>query len=176
MSVCFSLLIRRFGDTFIIDISLATDIITPMAIHPIIFDGGYAKDERGSVRFVNTFHFKDVKRFYQVENEPRQSVRAFHGHMKEAKYVYVTKGRVLLCAVHLSDPSRPSKKVKVWKYVLSSASPKVLYIPPAYANGFKSLTPDASVIFFSTATVEESKLDDYRFDKNYWGNIWKTLK
>ncbi len=138
-----------------------------------IFSGGISRDERGNVRFVNDFHFKKVKRFYQVENSNTSVVRAFHGHMKESKYVYVVKGDVLFCVVKLSDTRHPSKEAIVKRFRLSAREPQVLYVPPGYANGFRSLTKGASVIFFSTSSLEESKADDYRFDPYYWGDVWK---
>ena len=57
-----------------------------------IFSGGLAADSRGLVSFVNNFHFKKVKRFYQIQNSSSSPVRAFHGHMKETKCFYVVNG------------------------------------------------------------------------------------
>ena len=56
--------------------------------------------------------------------------------------------------------------------LLSSKSPKVLYIPENYANGFMTLEENTIVQFFSTSTLEESLGDDMRFDFDKW-NIWK---
>lgn len=143
-----------------------------MVQNPRVLEGGYAKDKRGSVRFVNDFDFKGIKRFYHIENATTKIIRAFHGHMKEAKYVYVSKGKILFCAVRLTDKIHPSKRTKVHKFILSSDGPSMVHVPPGYANGFKSLTKDASVLFFSTASIKASKKDDYRFDEYYWGDVW----
>ena len=48
-----------------------------------IINGGIAVDDRGSVRFVNEFDFKNVKEFYHVSNHRRGFIRAWHGHKKE---------------------------------------------------------------------------------------------
>ena len=53
--------------------------------------------------------------------------------------------------------------------------PAVLYLPAGYANGFMSLTDDATLMFFSTSTVEESRGDDIRFDARYW-NAWEVVE
>ncbi len=141
---------------------------------PHILKGGISVDQRGSVRFVNDFSFEGIKRFYQVENLNTNIIRAFHGHLKEAKYVYVSKGTVLVCAVYLDNIKKPSKKQKVHKFVLSSQLPQVLFIPPQFANGFKSLEEGSQILFFSTSTLEDSLQDDYRFPYNYWGeDVWK---
>jgi len=130
------------------------------------YNGGIAIDDRGLLRFVNDFDFKDVKRFYQVENHRQGFVRAWHGHRVEAKYVYVTRGSILLGLVNMVD------ETEISKYTLSATQPKILYIPPGYYNGFKNLEENTSVIFFSTSTIEEAKGDDIRMPYDRW-DIWE---
>lgn len=144
---------------------------------PTLIEGGFAIDDRGVVSFVNRFDFAGasmmppVRRFYLVSNHQTGMIRAWHGHKKEAKYVIAVSGTALVCAVGISgenpalaDPDR---------FILSASRPAVLFIPPGYANGWMSLTADAKLMFFSTATLEESKTDDYRFPARYW-NPWKV--
>lgn len=133
--------------------------------------GGLAVDDRGSVAFVNEFNFKNVKRFYLVENHKRNFTRAWHAHKKEGKYICVVKGSAIVGAVKIDNWEKPSKDLEVKRYVLSEKSPSVLFIPSGYANGFKSLTDDTKIMFFSTSSLDESLGDDYRYDSNYW-NIW----
>ena len=106
---------------------------------PKIIKGGIATDNRGSVGFVNGFDFQDIKRFYLVENSSLDIVRAFHGHLKEAKYVFVVSGSILLSAVKINHAINPDKKAEVNQFILSGKTPNVLFIPPSYANGFRSL-------------------------------------
>ena len=129
-----------------------------------IISGGLAVDDRGSVRFINEFDFKGVKRFYHVENHKRGFIRAWHGHVKEGKYVYVVDGSALIGVVNM-------KTNEVSKYVLSNKSPKILWIPPGYFNGFKSLEENTKIMFFSTSSLEESIGDDIRKDFDEW-DIW----
>lgn len=145
-----------------------------------VINGGIAVDDRGSLRFVNDFNFEGVKRFYQVENHRQGFIRAWHGHLKEGKYVYVTSGTALVGAVPLELYEDGKTYIldqnKVKKFVLSASSPKILYIPPGYANGFKNLEDNTKVLFFSTSTLEESKGDDIRFDfdvVNIWGEDFR---
>jgi dTDP-4-dehydrorhamnose 3,5-epimerase-like enzyme len=130
-----------------------------------VLNGGIAVDDRGSVRFVNDFNFDGVKRFYQVENHRQGFIRAWHGHKKEGKYVYVTSGSALIGVVNMETE-------EVSKFVLSDKSPKILWIPPGYYNGFKSLEENTKILFFSTSTLEESLGDDIREEHNRW-NIWE---
>ena len=129
-----------------------------------LIDGGIAVDDRGSVRFVNDFNFKNVKRFYHIENHSKGFIRAWHGHKKEGKYVYVVDGSALIGLVNM-------KTEEITKYVLSNKSPKILWIPPGYYNGFKSLEDKTKIMFFSTTTLNESLGDDIRKDFDKW-DIW----
>ena len=135
-----------------------------------IIEGKMAEDDRGSAVFVNDFDFKDVKRFFMIQNRSTDFVRAWHGHKQEARYVLVVKGSILLGAVEISDWDNPSAAVPQ-KLVLTALKPQVVYIPPNSASGFKTLTDDAQVMFFSTTTFEESKNDDFRFPPDTW-DIW----
>ena len=138
-----------------------------------LINGGIAVDDRGSLSFVNDYNFYGVKRFYQVTNFSTTTIRAFHGHLREAKYVYVAEGSAIVAAVKLDNVENPSKEEKVHRYILSDKKPQVLFIPPKYANGFRSLEENTRIQFFSTSSLEESKGDDYRFPVDYWGkDIW----
>ena len=137
--------------------------------------GNLFADDRGTLRFINEFNFKDVKRFYQVENFERSTIRAFHGHMKEGKYVYVASGSIILCAVQLDDTKKPSVTAPMQRLILTDKKPEIVFIPPGYANGFRVLEENTKILFFSTTTLEESKGDDYRFPADYWGaKVWEV--
>jgi len=140
-----------------------------------LIPGGVAVDDRGCLNFANDFNFYGVKRFYQVQNFSTSTIRAFHGHLREAKYVYVAKGSAIVAAVELDDIKSPSKNKKVNRFILSDKKPQVLFIPPKYANGFRPLEEDTRILFFSTSSLEESKGDDYRFPVDYWGkDVWEV--
>jgi len=140
-----------------------------------LIPGGIAVDDRGALTFANDFNFYGVKRFYQVQNFSTSTIRAFHGHLHEAKYIYVAKGSAIVAAVELDDIESPSKNQKVNRFILSDKSPQILFIPPKYANGFRPLEEDTRILFFSTSSLEESKGDDYRFPVDYWGKeVWEV--
>jgi dTDP-4-dehydrorhamnose 3,5-epimerase len=134
--------------------------------------GDIGIDDRGEVGFVNDFEFAGVKRFYTVMNHRQGFVRAWHGHKKEAKYVTAVQGAALLAIVPIDDWVEPSRDATVKRYVLSAHKPSILFIPPGYCNGFMSLTADAKLMFFSTASLEESRGDDIRFHARYW-DVWQ---
>lgn len=138
---------------------------------PTLFRGGIAADDRGDVSFVNDFDMTPVKRFYRVRNHVAGFIRAWHAHRREGKYAFVARGAALVCAVRIDNWEAPSRTQAVHRHVLSDKSPAVLWIPPGYANGFKSLTADMEIFFFSTSTVEESREDDVRYPADTW-NPW----
>ena len=147
----------------------------PVDRTPRLIEGGLAVDDRGQVTFINGFDFADVKRFYMVSNHTAGFVRAWHAHKQEAKYVLVVKGSALIGAVEIDDWDNPSKESEVQRFVLSEKTPKILYIPQGYANGFMSLTEDAQLMFFSTSSLEESQGDDFRYDSRHW-DIWSVVE
>lgn len=142
-----------------------------------IIKGDIFSDHRGAIRFVNDFTFKNVKRFYQIDLPRKGMIRAFHGHMKESKAVFVISGTLLLSLAKLTDIKNPSRKIKVKKIILKSKYPQICIVPPGFANGIMSLEAKTQVIFFSDKTLKQSKKDDYRFPIDYWGkDIWKNEK
>ncbi|SRR6266567_4739870 len=142
---------------------------------PTIIKGGLAVDDRGQVSFVNGFSFAKIERFYMVENFSTEVVRAFHGHLKEEKFVLVVGGAAIVATVQLDDPSNPNRDAKPVRFVLSERQPQILHVPAGFANGFRPLEPKTRILFFSTATLEDSAKDDYRFPHDYWGKeVWEV--
>lgn len=135
---------------------------------PRLIGGGIHVDDRGETVFVNAFDFRDVKRFYTIANHRSGTVRAWHGHKREAKYVSAVRGAFLVCCVKIDDWEGPSKELHIHRFVLAEHSPAVLYIPAGHANGLMSLADDAKAIVFSTATLQESATDDFRFPARMW--------
>lgn len=148
-------------------------------MNAIINNGGLAVDDRGSLRFFNDMDLSKlgIKRFYQVQNNDACDTRCFHGHKLEGKYVYCVKGSAIVVAVQMGaepDTGKPSLSLqhgagKTERFVLSALQPKILYIPPGMANGFRTIEKDTILMFFSTSSLEESKGDDYRFTINQHG-------
>jgi len=135
---------------------------------PFIINGDLSVDDRGELAFVNQFNMKSVKRFYMVSNHKQGFIRAWHAHKNESKYVFIVDGSALISTVQIDDWVNPSSDLTVEKFVLSAKKPSVLYIPSGHANGFKTLSIDTKIIFFSTSTLKDSIVDDYRFDAYKW--------
>ena len=142
---------------------------------PFIINGDLSVDDRGELMFVNQFNMELVKRFYVVSNHKQGFIRAWHTHKFESKYVFIVNGTALISTVQIDDWDKPSSDLIVEKFVLTAKKPSILYIPSGYANGFKTLSTDTKIIFFSTSALKDSIDDDYRFDAYKW-NPWEIIE
>lgn len=162
---------------------------------PYIIKGGVAIDKRGRVTFCNGFDMSEVKRFYMLENHEVGYIRAWHGHLVEAKYVVCVSGVAVVGVAEIEKvgASLPFSSLPPPSDVYYFATSKlrmlfaikeptaftlhpngdVLYIPPGYANGHKNLVANTRLLHFSTLTHEESLGDDYRFDAGVHGWVWE---
>ncbi len=131
-------------------------------------------DDRGSISFVNNFDLAEVRRFYVVENHEVGFIRAWHCHMEESKYVMALEGTAILALVRIEDPENPPVDPHIYRYVLTSSDPTVLWVPPGYAHGAKTLDAGTKLIFFSDASLSESQKDDFRFDAFQW-DPWSVV-
>jgi dTDP-4-dehydrorhamnose 3,5-epimerase len=171
-----------------------------MKDEPRLIEGGLSIDDRGQVAFCNGFNPAEagVKRLYVLSNHEAGYVRAWHGHKIEAKYVLVTRGVALVCCVVLEEIEQycqtdapswswvdkstmtltwsgpPTPIPQAWRFVLSGQQPKVLYIPPGYANGHMALSVPCDMVHFSSMTIEEAKGDDLRFPARCIPGTWEV--
>jgi dTDP-4-dehydrorhamnose 3,5-epimerase len=133
-----------------------------------LIKGNSFTDERGTLRFVNDFHFEEIKRFYTITHPDTSVIRAWQGHKIEAKHFFVSRGKFLICWVEPDNWDNPDKGLKVNKEILDADNPQILIVPAGNANGFRALEPDSTLVVFSDLTLEESAKDIYRFDSSYW--------
>lgn len=144
---------------------------------PYLIKGGIAVDDRGTVTFCNAFDMTEVKRFYMLENHEIGFVRAWHGHLEEAKWITVLSGAAIVAVAPMKDERSAITVGHVWglggprRYILY-ADGSVLFVPPGYANGHKNLVAGTKVMHFSNKRLEEA--DDYRFDWRIYGNVWEV--
>ena len=139
-----------------------------MSDGPRMIDGGSSSDDRGRVQFANELDLSQCRRLYIVENFAQGTVRAWHAHQRERKWVMALSGAALACCVEVDDWESPSADAEVHRFVLDAGKPAILEIPAGYANGAMSLTPDAKLLYLSDATLEESMDDDHRYPARHW--------
>lgn len=141
---------------------------------PEIIKGGSFSDERGSLRFVNDFHFHDVKRFYIIKHPDTSFIRAWQGHQFEKKYFYPVTGSFLVAWVKIDDFRNPSKNLIPEFHIISASSSEIISIPKGYANGLKAMEPNSEILIFSNMSLEESLDENIRFPADWWMD-WQAL-
>jgi dTDP-4-dehydrorhamnose 3,5-epimerase len=134
----------------------------------MLVKGNKYTDERGTLNFVNEFSLQNVKRFYTITHPDTDVVRAWQGHKIETKHFFVTKGSFLFGWVKIDDWQKPSLNLEIQRQVIKQDEPAVLTISAGFANGFKALEKNSTVVVFSNLSLEESAADIFRFEKDTW--------
>jgi dTDP-4-dehydrorhamnose 3,5-epimerase len=135
---------------------------------PKLIPAGTSSDDRGRVYFANNFDLHDTRRMYIVENYAAGTVRAWHAHRHERKWVMAVTGAALACCVAIDDWDSPSQDATVHRFTLDAEHPAVLSIPAGYANGTMTLLRETKLLYLSDASLEESLRDDVRYSARYW--------
>jgi len=135
---------------------------------PELIRGGVAADDRGRVSFVNDFDLGACRRFYFVENFATGTVRAWHAHRHERKWVMAVSGAAVAACVAIDNWDAPSKDQQVHRFILDATHPGILSVPPGFANGAMSLAPETKLLYLSDRALEDSLEDDVRFPARYW--------
>jgi dTDP-4-dehydrorhamnose 3,5-epimerase len=139
-----------------------------MSDAPELLKGGMSADDRGRVYFVNDLDLSGFRRMYFVENFSVGTVRAWHAHRHERKWVMAVSGAALACCVEIDDWDAPSPDTEVHRFVLDASTPSVLAVPAGYANGAMSLSPGTKLLYCSDASLDASLGDDIRFPARHW--------
>jgi dTDP-4-dehydrorhamnose 3,5-epimerase len=118
-----------------------------LEFYPIVYE-----DDRGL--FLETYSERDLEKAFKVEGLPspkfvqenesislkKNTIRGMHlqlGEHRQGKLVKVIKGRVLDVIVDLREGSETFGNK--YSFVLTDVMKKMLYIPPGFAHGFKTL-------------------------------------
>lgn len=142
---------------------------------PSIIKGSSFLDQRGSIRFVNEFHFEGVKRFYSINHPDPGVIRAWQGHQLEKKYFYPLAGRFVVAWVKIDDFNAPSKSLIPEYHILSAQNSEILSVPKGYANGLKALEPNSELMVFSNLDLNDSVKENIRYPADWWLD-WGKIK
>ncbi len=137
---------------------------------PSLIKGDSVYDQRGSLSFINDLDLINIKRFYIVENNQKNFIRAWHAHKYEQKIFICVQGGAQVSAVKIDDFNKPSKEKKPINFFLNEKKMQCVFIPSGYANGSMNLVENTKLLIFSDSSLEESIKDDYRFSYDYWDN------
>ena len=135
---------------------------------PIIIEGGFFEDDRGSLSFVNDFRFDKIERFYMISNSESKPLRAWQGHKFDEKNFFCVQDSFKISFVLIDNWKNPSASLKVENYIIKATESKIIHIPAGYANAILSLESNSKLISFSTLPLSKIKDDDVRFEPNTW--------
>jgi len=141
---------------------------------PQIIKGGSHTDNRGTIRFVNDFDLKDIRRFYTIQHPDTQIIRAWQGHKIETKYFMPLSGTFVVAWVEIDDFEDPSDQLKAEYTILNAKKPKILHIPPGHANGLRAMESNSQIAVFSDMPMEKSSKEKYSYPPEKWLN-WFSL-
>ncbi|WP_316770953.1 WxcM-like domain-containing protein [Pedobacter frigiditerrae] len=136
---------------------------------PLLIQGGVHQDHRGQLTFFNDFDMAEVVRFYQIENKELSTQRAWRGHRIEKRWFYAVSGEFKIGLIKIDDWALPSASLKKEIINLRSVDHQVLFIPVGYATGVQALTEDAKLMVFADYGIDHAQLDNYLYDRDYFG-------
>lgn len=136
---------------------------------PKIIQGGAHTDQRGTIKFVNDFDMKQVRRFYCIVHPDISTIRAWRAHKLEQRWFYVSKGVFKVKLICIDDWENPNPVLAQQTIVLNAAENQVLHIPVGYASGLQALEKDSEMIIFADSDITNAKNDDYLFPADYFG-------
>jgi len=135
---------------------------------PYLIKGSSFSDDRGCLNFVNDFRFDGIKRFYTITHTDTSIIRAWQGHKIEQKHFFVSKGAFLINWIEIDNWDQPAKDLVPGTQILRDSESAVLVLPPGFANGFKALEPNSTMVIFSNLSLKESQNDIVRFPEDQW--------
>ena len=137
-----------------------------------LIEGDTFTDERGTLRFANSFDMSEVVRFYEILPKNQDLIRAWQGHQFEKKWFQCLLGSFIINVVEINDFDNPSEVSNPMRFELNSDKPRILAVPGGYATGIKANAPDSRLQVFSNFGLEESSSDDYRYPLEKWSAKW----
>ncbi|MCL6266226.1 hypothetical protein [Flagellimonas myxillae] len=137
-----------------------------------LITGDVFEDERGTLRFVNSFDMAQIVRFYEISPKSQDVIRAWQGHQHEKKWFYCLSGTFVINLVKIDNFINPSDQLVSKKIELNSKTPAILEVPGGYATGIKASSEDSRLQVFSNFGLQESAADDFRFPSEKWSAEW----
>ncbi len=133
-----------------------------------LLSGENFTDNRGLLRYFNTFDMAEIKRFYEIGPANTSLFRGWQGHKAEKKWFYCLDGALKIQLVKIDNFEKPSLQLRPKTIVLKAEIPEVLEVPGGYATGIRALVENSRLMVFSDSSLEASKADDYRFPPTMW--------
>ena len=134
---------------------------------PKIIKGNNHTDSRGTLFFNNDFDASVIKRFYIIENQNTDFIRAWQGHKIEQRWFSAVQGAFTIKLICIDNWENPSKESKQLSFVLQAEKMDVLHIPKGYVSSIQSLVEGSKLLVMSDYMMGEVK-DECRYAADYF--------
>lgn len=134
---------------------------------PHIIAGGIHIDNRGKLKFNNSFNMSQVKRFYSITLKKKLSIRRWQGHKIEKRWFTAIYGSFTIQLILVDNWFKPSNNLNKIDFELSNESLDVLYVPNGYLTSIKSNSDNSILLVMSDHLLNEID-DEYRFPSEYF--------
>ncbi len=136
-------------------------------MRPKVINGDSHSDERGILRFNNSFDATAIKRMYIIENKDSLFVRGWQGHRIEQRWFSVLQGSFKIGLIVIENWEKPSKKAEIITYVLDSEKLDVLHVPKGYVSSIQAISDKSKLLVMADYSLNEIN-DEYRFAIDYF--------
>lgn len=136
-------------------------------MEPKLLKGGNYKDDRGVLKYNNTFDASEVKRLYTISNAHENLIRAWQGHKVEKRWFSAISGKFLIRLIKIDNWLEPSKNLTVLQFKICSESLNVLFVPSGFVSSIQSLDSEGLLLAMSNYALGEIN-DEIRYSDNYF--------
>ena len=116
--------------------------------------------------------FAAFGQLYMVTSFKQGTIRAFHKHLRQDEFFFVTFGSVQFVCVDERTESSTYGAIDV--FVMSSERPQSLYVPRGIQHGSMALTDGAKITAVTTEPYNRKDPDEIRVSADYFGEVWSV--
>lgn len=131
-------------------------------MYPSIIKGGLYQDERGQLRFNNSFNAFEIKRMYFIENRSTTFERGWQGHKIEQRWFAAVLGKFLINVIATENLEGTNSNLNSLVFEISADSFDVLHIPAGYITCIKALEDNSKLMVMSDYLMGETN-DEVRY-------------
>jgi len=116
-------------------------------------------------------HFAGFGQLYLVNNFQSNVVRAFHKHLEQDEWFFVTQG--IIQFIFIDERLETSTQGQLNAFVLSGERPQALYVPRGVQHGSMALTSGAQIMAVTNVPYDKANPDEVRLPSDAYGKLWQ---
>lgn len=134
---------------------------------PLLILGQYHEDERGILKYNNTFDLTSIKRFYTIEPVNTHIYRGWQAHKIEQRWFTAIKGTFEIKTLLIDDWESPAKDLEQQRFYIQDKTLNILQVPAGYATCIRATKVQSVLGVFSDYPLGLPN-DQYRYDLHYF--------